>query len=79
MTIREQPDAWLDRPTVRNAIIGIILFNAVLPGVETAAPIMDRWGGIVRALDTACLAAFVVEIERRLPPVGAAAGVRNHA
>ncbi len=56
MTFRQRLDAWLDRPAVRNSIIAIILFNALLLGMETSAPLMDRWGGFVRLLDLACLA-----------------------
>ena len=56
----------LDRPLVRNAIIGVILFNAVILGLETSAPVMAVAGPLILALDKACLAIFVVEIALKL-------------
>lgn len=54
--------AWLDHPAVQNAIIAIILFNAVLLGMETSPELMSRFGGLITALDTACLVVFVAEL-----------------
>ena len=31
---------WLERPIVRNGIIAVILFNAVILGLETSEPAM---------------------------------------
>ena len=66
MTFREKLDAWLDQDIVRNAIIGVILFNAVLLGMETSPTIMGHWGTVILALDKVCLAIFVVEIALKL-------------
>ena len=30
---------WLEKPIVRNGIIAVILFNAVLLGLETSKPV----------------------------------------
>ena len=57
---------WLERPMVRNAIIGVILFNAVILGLETSASVMARFGGLILLLDTICLAIFVAEIAAKL-------------
>ncbi len=57
---------FLERPIVRNGIIAVILFNAVLLGLETSASIMADWGPLIRALDMTCLAIFVVEIALKL-------------
>ncbi|MEQ8367338.1 MAG: ion transporter, partial [Roseicyclus sp.] len=57
---------WLDRPVVRNTIIAVILFNAVILGMETSPTIMNAAGGLILALDTICLAIFVVEIALKL-------------
>jgi len=57
---------WLDTTPVRNAILGVILFNAVILGLETSATLMERWGTILVLLDRACLAIFVVEIALKL-------------
>ncbi len=66
MTLRESIDLWLDRPIIRNGIIGVIMFNAVLLGMETSDQIMATWGPLIFALDMACLAVFVVEIGLKL-------------
>ncbi|MDR7124233.1 voltage-gated sodium channel [Pseudorhodobacter sp. 4114] len=57
---------WLDRPLVRNAIIGVILFNAVILGLETSSSVMARMGGVILFLDKVCLAIFVAEIAAKL-------------
>ena len=66
MTHRQRLGAWLDRPVVRNTIIAVILFNAVLLGLETSPEVMAEYGTLIRALDTACLAIFVAEIGAKL-------------
>ncbi len=62
--------AWLDQPAVRNTIIGVILFNAVILGLETSSAIMTVAGPLILALDTACLAIFVIEIVLKLVAFG---------
>lgn len=57
---------WLDRPLVRNVIIGVILFNAVILGLETSAPVMARAGELILLLDRICLAIFVAEIAAKI-------------
>lgn len=53
---------WIERPLVRNAIICVILFNAVLLGLETSDEAMAAAGPLISALDTLCLAIFVAEL-----------------
>jgi voltage-gated sodium channel len=60
----------MEGPTVRNGIMAVILFNAVLLGMETSQTLMARWGGIIRALDIACLAIFTIEIALKLAAFG---------
>ena len=57
---------FLERPSVRNTILGVILFNAVLLGMETSKPLMTNWGWLIKALDVACLSVFVLEIGAKL-------------
>ncbi len=57
---------WLDRPLIQNGIIAVIIFNAILLGLETSKTAMDQWGGLIRALDMACLAIFTAEIVAKL-------------
>ncbi|MEO0701350.1 MAG: ion transporter [Pseudomonadota bacterium] len=66
MDVRGRIHEFLERAWVRNGIIGVILFNAVLLGMETSPSIMDHAGPLITALDRACLAVFVVEIGLKL-------------
>jgi len=62
MLSREKTAAFLDQAWVRNTIIGVILFNAVLLGMETSPTLMGAAGPVIIALDTACLTIFVIEL-----------------
>lgn len=62
MLSREKTAAFLDQPWVRNGIIGVILFNAVLLGMETSSTIMGVAGPLIIGLDTLCLTIFVIEL-----------------
>ncbi len=64
--MRQTISDFLDRPAVRWSIIGVILFNAVLLGLETSPQIMAVAGPLIIALDLACLTVFVVEIGLKL-------------
>ena len=66
MTVRQRLDAWLDTPKVRNFIIAVILFNAVLLGLETSKSAMAAAGGLILTLDRICLAIFVAELVAKL-------------
>lgn len=66
MTLRHRTALFMDRPLVRNVIIGVIVFNAVILGLETSDALMAQWGPVIYALDTACLAVFVIEIGAKL-------------
>lgn len=57
---------WLAKPAVGNFIIGVILINAVLLGMETSETIMSRFGPVILFLDQLCLAIFVVELLAKL-------------
>lgn len=64
--MRERLAAFLETPIVRNAILAVILFNAVLLGLETSHGAMARAGGLITLLDKLCLAVFVAEIAAKL-------------
>lgn len=66
MNTRARLDAFLSQAVVRNVIIGVIIFNAILLGMETSGTLMARFGGLIIALDVACLTFFVVEIALKL-------------
>jgi voltage-gated sodium channel len=66
MTNRERVARFMDQAWVRQGIIGVIVFNAILLGMETSYEIMAVAGPLIIALDTACLAIFVIEIGLKL-------------
>ena len=57
---------FLEQPRVVNAIMAVIIFNAVLLGMETSKPIMARAGGLILLLDKLCLAVFVTELVAKI-------------
>ncbi|MEO9823058.1 MAG: ion transporter [Paracoccaceae bacterium] len=63
---RARVTALLNRPSTRNFILGVILFNAILLGFETVKPVMDVAGPLILALDTLCLGIFVAELGAKL-------------
>ncbi|WP_321829828.1 ion transporter [Thalassovita sp.] len=64
--MRKTVSEFLDRPWVGNAILAVILFNAVILGLETSPAVMATAGGLIKALDQICLAIFVVELLAKL-------------
>jgi voltage-gated sodium channel len=62
MIMRQTVVAFLETALFRNGIIAVILFNAVLLGLETSPTIMALAGPVIVMLDKACLAIFVVEL-----------------
>src|SRR5205823_2686482 len=47
-------------------VMTLILVNAVILGLETSKPIMERYGALLATLDHIILAAFVVELTARI-------------
>jgi voltage-gated sodium channel len=70
MDWRGRLGAMLETPSFGNAIMAVILFNAVLLGMETSPTLMTQWGGIIVALDRICLGIFVIEILLKLLAYG---------
>ena len=66
MSVRQNLIGWLESAYVRNGILAVILFNAVILGLETSASVMERFGPLLRGLDAICLAIFVAEIVAKL-------------
>ncbi len=65
-SIRERVGTWIDSSRVQNTIIALIVLNAVTLGLETSTEAMERFGGLLIALDKAVLGVFVVEIGLKL-------------
>jgi len=59
---RERVGAWIESPRVQRWIIGLIVVNAVILGLETSPRAMALAGPALIAADHAILAVFVVEI-----------------
>lgn len=64
--VRESLAAWIERPAAQRMIIGVIIFNAILLGMETSDLIMTRAGPLVNLLDRICLGIFATEILAKL-------------
>ena len=68
--MRHWLETRLETALVRNTIIGVIVFNAVILGLETSDAAMARAGALITALDRICLAIFVVELTAKLIAYG---------
>ena len=68
--MREQLAVWLDQPRVRNFIIGVIVINSILLGMETSQTLMHQAGGLITTLDMICLVIFVIELALKLFALG---------
>ena len=66
ISMNEKLKSILESAFVRNSVIAIIVFNAILLGFETSTSVMKSFGGIVKTLDTVCLVIFVVELLAKL-------------
>lgn len=64
--LRERVRHWIEQPKVQNGILGLILVNAVLLGMETSSALMTSHGPLILALDHAILWVFVVELALRI-------------
>ncbi|WP_322891141.1 MULTISPECIES: ion transporter [unclassified Yoonia] len=66
MTLRTRTSAFLDRPIVAQFIFAVIVFNAIILGLETSDTVMAQAGGLILLLDQICLAIFVAELAAKL-------------
>ena len=57
---------WLEGTLATRFILGVIVFNAVILGLETSHTVMGTMGGLLKTLDTICLSIFVLEIILKL-------------
>lgn len=56
----------VDSPWVSRFVMAVVVFNALLLGLETSERITARFGGLINLLDQICLSIFVVEIIAKL-------------
>ncbi len=64
--MQKQLQSILENPRVTNAIMGVIIFNAILLGLETSKTAMGLAGGLIKVLDAICLAIFVAELAAKI-------------
>jgi len=64
--IRSPLQSFIEHQRVQNAIITLILINALLLGMETSSSIMQQAGQLIVAVDRIILAIFVIEIMIRI-------------
>lgn len=67
---REKARQFIERDIIRNAILGIIIFNGITLGLSTSAWVDARFGGLLRVLDTVVLTIFVIELSLKLYAYG---------
>jgi voltage-gated sodium channel len=66
MSIRSRLSDFLDRTDVQYAIIGVIVVNAIVLGMETSKTLMAAAGPLIIGIDRICLAIFTAEIAAKL-------------
>ncbi|MEM8536623.1 MAG: ion transporter [Pseudomonadota bacterium] len=66
MTLRQKTADLLDTAWLRNFIVAVIIFNAIILGLETSQRVMAQAGPLITLLDRICLAIFVAEITAKL-------------
>ena len=62
MTLQDRLTAFLKTDRFGNFIMGVIIFNAILLGMETSKTVMAVAGPLILMLDRICLAIFVCEL-----------------
>ncbi|NNK79174.1 MAG: ion transporter [Litoreibacter sp.] len=66
MSLQDRIQSLLERTSVRNFILGVIVFNAIVLGLETSKTVMAQAGPLIILLDQICLAIFVAELSAKL-------------
>lgn len=61
-TLRDKAREFVERESVKNTILGIIIFNAITLGMSTSATITAEIGPALTIIDQAVLMVFVAEL-----------------
>lgn len=69
-SVRQRLSDWIESASVQYTIIGLILVNAAILGLETSPVIVASTGALLRVLDIAILAVFVGEIGAKMAAFG---------
>ncbi|MQQ10108.1 ion transporter [Epibacterium sp. SM1979] len=70
VTLRDKVRAFVETDWVGNAILAIIIFNAIMLGLSTSDNVMAVAGGFISVLDDIVLAIFVIELLMKLYAYG---------
>lgn len=62
LSLRDRAREFIERKSVTNAILGVIIFNAVTLGLSTSQTMQDNIGGLLAVIDRIVLTIFVVEL-----------------
>lgn len=65
-SLRDRARAFVERDSVRNSILGIIIFNAITLGLSTSSSVTEQIGGLLWVIDRAVLVVFVAELVLKL-------------
>jgi len=72
--VENQPESrlkeFVESSKTRNAILAVIMINAIVLGLETSKTLQPTFGGILSAIDNICLWIFVVELVLKLAVYG---------
>ena len=66
MTLQDRARIFVERPVVTNAILGIIIFNAITLGLGTSDLVNAHVGDLLAVVDRLVLAIFVAELALKL-------------
>ena len=66
LSLRARAGVWIESKRVQSIIIGVIVLNAIILGLETSPTITGAIGELLTVLDRICLAIFVVELAIKL-------------
>ena len=64
--VTERLRRLLASPRAEYVIVGVIILNAIVLGLETSPAIMERHGPLLKAIDTLCLWFFSAELAARM-------------
>ncbi len=67
---RAWAQAVIERPAVTNAILGVIIFNAITLGLGTSEAVQAHFGDLLNLIDRVVLAIFVIELALKLYAYG---------
>lgn len=61
---------WIESTRMQSLIVGLIVVNSVVLGMETSPALIERWGFWLKAVDSFCLGVFAFELAVKLVAYG---------